>query len=217
MIDRTGITAPAIISAISRVHRVVRANEEYLNELDAVVGDGEHGLNLRRAFDRVNNKLSATEVEKPGEALRVIGFELVASGGGAGATLYGTAFMAGAKVADEVDVIDLSILSEVFDEALGDILDRGRAMLGDKTLVDALSPAADAVRAEAQAGSSPKEALASAAQAARNGAIATKEMEGRKGRSVYAGERALGVPDPGATSTYLVLAALADQPCRVPL
>jgi len=211
------ITTKQIVASVSRMSELISANEMYLNDLDAIVGDGEHGFNLKRAFNRVKEKISSASLENPGQALKMIGFELIASGGGAGTTFYGTAFIAVSKVAGEVQHINSQMLSDMFDVALSDITSRGKANLGDKTLVDALSPAAEAIKENVQAEKSPKEALVSAVAAAREGAIATKDMRGKKGRSLYAGERALGVPDPGATSTYLILAAMAGQSADTPL
>ena len=206
-----------VIAGIHRASETIQANESYLNELDAVVGDGEHGFNLNRAFHRALAKLPELEAAPLSDLLRSIGMELIASGGGAGTTFYGMAFVAASKVVGDNESINIQLLSEMMSSALADIQKRGGANPGDKTLVDALAPAVEAIQVASSAGKMQIQAMEAAVAAAREGAEKTKELVGRKGRSLYAGQRALGVPDPGATSTYLIIASLANQPVETPL
>lgn len=209
------ITFQDIIKGVIRISDEISKHEEYLNELDAIVGDGEHGLNLNRAFKRVRKKLLSSSFETPSEVLKTIGMELIASGGGAGATFYGVAFLAASKRVEGDKYIKAEKLSELFEAALDKIKQRGKAKQGEKTLVDALLPATQRIQKAQNTDSN--ELLEIAATAAKNGAISTKNMKGQKGRSLYAGERALGVPDPGAVSTYIILSALADVLPDIPI
>ncbi len=206
------ISIDQILEAVRRAALTIQANEAYLNELDAVVGDGEHGFNLSSAFQRVVGKLADFPTQSAGDLLRAIGRELVAAGGGAGTTFYGTAFMAAGKLALSANEIDAHLLSSMMEAGLDDIRKRGNAAPGDKTMIDALFPAVEAVRSGVyEKNASPCEALKLGAKAAFAGVESTKSMLGKKGRSLYAGERALGTPDPGATSAYLILASLAGE------
>jgi dihydroxyacetone kinase-like protein len=211
------LTTQDIIAAVEHVSDVIQLNESYLNELDAIVGDGEHGFNLNRAFARVKNKLAELSDNQISDLLRGIGMELIASGGGAGTTFYGTAFLAASKIAGNSEFIDKDTLEEMLSAALKDIRERGRASLGEKTMIDALQPAVEAFAEANKAENDLKEALLAAAAAARQGAILTKKMVGKKGRSLYSGERALGTPDPGAASTYLILAGFSGATVETPL
>lgn len=210
-------TPQQVVDAIGRVSTSITAHEAYLNELDAVVGDGEHGVNLSRAFSRVVQRLGAGYPEALDELLRLIGMELIAAGGGAGTTFYGIAFVSASKLAKGRASIDGDLLGTMLSTGLAEIRRRGAANPGDKTMIDALVPGVAAVEAAVAGGAGPCAALTAGARAAREGAAATKDMIGRRGRSVYAGERALGTPDPGATSAYLMLCALAGASESIPL
>lgn len=211
------ITIKDVVDAISRISQVIQLNESYLNQLDAVVGDGEHGFNLNRAFQRVSEKLPELPQNQARALLKGVGRELIAAGGGAGTTFYGTAFIAAGNSAGDVTSIDGNVLGEMLSAGIKDIRDRGHANLGDKTMVDALQPAVDAFIDANKAGQSISSSFAAAVKAARQGAIATKEMVGKKGRSLYSSERGLGTPDPGATSAYLVITGLAGVEGNTPL
>jgi phosphoenolpyruvate---glycerone phosphotransferase subunit DhaL len=206
-----------VTQAIQNASEVVQTHAQYLNDLDAVVGDGEHGVNLARAFRRVQDKLPDIPDDNLGNLLKGVGRELISAGGGAGTTFYGAAFLAASKVAGATTEINGALLAEMFSAALEDIQKRGGASPGDKTMIDSLIPAVENFKQSLASGNNLEEALQSAAGGAKAGALETKQMLGKKGRSLYAGERALGTPDPGAASAYLIFSALAGLEPEVPL
>ena len=211
------VTSQESVEAINRSADLVQFHAGYINDLDAIVGDGEHGINLAKAFKRVQEKLPPIHKENFGVFLKGVGIELIASGGGAGTTFYGMAFLAAGKAAGNAEEMDAALLREIFSAGLEDILKRGGASRGDKTMIDALGPAFEKLDESIQSGKDVPEALRSAVAGARAGAISTKEMLGKKGRSLYSSERALGTPDPGASSAYVILCGLADVEPELPL
>lgn len=211
------VTIQEAVEAINRSADKVQFHAGYINDLDAIVGDGEHGINLAKAFKRVQDKLPAIRKDNFGVFLKSVGIELIASGGGAGTTFYGMAFMAAGKAAGTAEEMDAALLRGVFSAGLEDIINRGGASRGDKTMIDAIGPAYEKLDESIQEGRDIREALYSAAAGARAGAVSTKEMIGKKGRSLYSSERALGTPDPGAASAYVILCGLADIEPELPL
>ncbi|TRW45274.1 dihydroxyacetone kinase subunit DhaL [Georgenia yuyongxinii] len=197
--------------ALDWVARAATAVSEHridLIELDRAIGDGDHGENMDRGFTAVTAKLAATRPESAGEVLKTVATTLMSTVGGAAGPLYGTAFLRGAKAAD--GELDAAGVAAVLEAALEGIRARGKAETGEKTMVDAWTPAAEAARAAADAGRSPVEALRAAADAAAAGADATVPMVATKGRASYLGERSAGHRDPGAESSSLLLAAAAE-------
>ena len=188
---------------------VVAQNRVALIDLDRAIGDGDHGENLDRGYTAVLGKLVEAETATVGEVFALVAKTLMSTVGGAAGPLYGTAYLRAAKVA-ESETLTAAGVADVLEAALGGIVARGKAELGDKTMVDAWSPAADAAREVAAAGGSAAEALTAAAEAAERGAAATEPLVARKGRASYLGERSVGHRDPGAQSTALLLRAAAD-------
>lgn len=194
---------------ILRLGQVIEQNRDYLTDLDRAIGDADHGINMAKGFRAVADKLQAAPPADPAAALKTVGMTLISTVGGASGPLYGTAFLrAAAAVAGKAELGGDDLLA-VMEAALGGIKDRGKAELGDKTIVDALQPAAEAIRAGLQNGAPVAAVARQAAEAARKGAEGTKEYAARKGRASYLGERSIGHQDPGATSTTLMLEALA--------
>ena len=186
----------------------VRAEREYLVQLDAAIGDGDHGINLNRGFDAVVRALSADEDSPPGKLLILAGKTLVSSVGGASGPLWGSALRRAGRTLGDAPTFDLTELAAALDAALAAIVDLGAAAPGDKTMVDAFSPAMVALHEAVNRGAPPHEALRAAAAAAEEGMRATIPMQARKGRASYLGERSIGHQDPGATSTALIIRAL---------
>lgn len=211
------ITINDAIDAISRAANNVQFHAQYLNDLDAIVGDGEHGINLARAFKRVQDKLPNISRDNFGILLKSVGLEMIAAGGGAGTTFYGTAFLAAGKVAGLAIEIDAALFGEMFSAAVEDISKRGGALRGDKTMIDALEPAFENFQKGIEIGNDINEVLRSAVVGAREGALSTKQLLGKKGRSLYSSQRGLGTPDPGATSAYLILCGIAGIETEIPL
>lgn len=195
----------------------VLAQREELSELDRLIGDGDHGENMARGFGAVAAAVEGSiQAENDGVApaatvggvLKLVATTLMSTVGGAAGPLYGTAFLRGAKVTD-AESIDSAALVAFLEAALGGIVARGKAEPGDKTMVDAWTPALAAARSAEQAGAAPAEVLAAAAAAAQEGVAATVPLVARKGRASYLGERSAGHQDPGATSTAILLDAAA--------
>ena len=189
---------------------VLKENREYLTELDAAIGDADHGANMDRGFKAVMSKMSELVDKDIGTVLKTVGMTLISTVGGAGGPLYGTFFLqAGMKSAGKME-LGLEDWTEALDAAVGGVVMRGKAELGDKTMVDALTPAVVALK-ESINGSVPLgQALQKSADAAKQGMLDTIPLVARKGRASYLGERSADHQDPGATSSYLILQAAAD-------
>lgn len=178
-----------------------------LTELDRQIGDGDHGENLDRGFRAVVAKMDgAPPPGQIGDVLKLVATTLMSSVGGAAGPLYGTAYLRAAKVTG-LEELDAHGVVALLEGALEGITARGKAVTGEKTMVDAWQPAVEAAEAAAGAGASTTEVLAAAAEAAHEGALATIPLLATKGRASYLGERSIGHQDPGATSTALILAA----------
>jgi len=199
----------ATIAAWMReIDGAVRAERDHLVQLDAAIGDGDHGTNMVRGFEAVVQALDGAGEQPPGKLLILAGRTLVSTVGGASGPLWGSALRSGGRVLGDSPTFDGGQLVEVLAAALGSVKDLGTAAIGDKTMVDALEPAVDALREKIASGASPAEAIDAAAAAAEAGMRATIPLQARKGRASYLGERSIGHQDPGATSTALIIRAL---------
>jgi dihydroxyacetone kinase-like protein len=189
---------------------VIEENKQHLTKLDAAIGDADHGINMDRGFKSILKKVPSVEDKDAGTILKTAGMALVSSVGGAGGPLYGTAFMqAGTAVAGKYELEAEDILAAL-DSALKGVVMRGKANLDDKTMVDAITPAVEAMREALDNGAGTIEALDEAAAAAKQGMTDTIPMLAKKGRASYLGERSIGHQDPGATSSYLLIQTMAD-------
>jgi dihydroxyacetone kinase-like protein len=187
----------------------VKDRRDYLTQLDAAIGDGDHGVNMDRGFEAVGKALSAQDGSlPPGKLLTVAGKTLVSTVGGASGPLWGTAFRRAGRALGDREELDGRDLVVALRAGLDGVVELGAAQPGDKTMVDALGPAIDALEAGLDSGQSLEAALAAATEAAENGAKATVPLQARKGRASYLGERSIGHQDPGATSAALIMAAL---------
>ncbi len=205
------ITTSDVSEYLRKVAEVLAENKEYLTELDSAIGDADHGINMDRGFQNVLRKLPAVEDKDIGTILKTAGMALVSSVGGASGPLYGTAFMqAGMAAAGKRELAAEDLLA-ILEAALKGVLMRGRANLGDKTMVDALTPAIDAMREALENGADLTEALDKATAAAEEGMKATIPLIAKKGRASYLGERSIGHQDPGATSSYLLIRTMAEM------
>lgn len=189
---------------------VIETNRDHLTQLDAAIGDADHGINMARGFTAVLAALDAKQPATPGAVLIVTGSTLISKVGGASGPLYGMAFRRAGQVLGTAEDVDLPVLSQALDAALAGVQQLGAAREGDKTLVDALAPATRALAKAVAEGATQGDALAAAVAAAAEGSAATVPMEARKGRASYLGPRSVGHEDPGAASTVLILAALRD-------
>lgn len=179
-----------------------------LIDLDRAIGDGDHGENMDRGFKAVVAKLDEGGIEDVPGVLKLVASTLMSKVGGAAGPLYGTAFLRAAKAVD--GQVDSNGVVALIEGALDGIVSRGKATTGEKTMVDAWTPALEAAKASAAAGKSPVATLRAAADAAAKGAEATIPLQATKGRASYLGERSIGHKDPGATSTAYILNAAAE-------
>jgi dihydroxyacetone kinase-like protein len=185
-------------------------NRRHLTKLDSEIGDGDHGTNMHRGFQAALERLDGAEPSTPADALKAVSMALVGKVGGAAGPLYGTAFLRASTALQGKDEVSAEDAAAALEAALGGIKQRGKAEVGDKTIVDALEPAAEAAKeAAGSADASVAAVLRAAAEAAAEGVEATKPLTARRGRASYLGARAQGHQDPGATSTYYLLDAAA--------
>lgn len=196
---------------IKTVGASVIENKSFLTELDAKIGDGDHGINMARGFEAVAVKLDGLGDGKDiGTVLKTIGMTLVTSVGGAAGPLYGTAFMRAAGPVQGKTAVENEAVAEMLNAAINGIKERGKATRGEKTMLDALEPAYDAYQAATQEGKDIVDSLEAACDAAQSGVEFTKTIIATKGRASYLGERSIGHQDPGATSSYLMLKAVVE-------
>ncbi len=198
-----------VLAWLRRSADVLREQRVYLSDLDSAIGDADHGINMDRGFTAVMDKLPGVAEADVGTILKTVGTTLVSTVGGASGPLYGTAFLrAGTALAGKQELQPADVLAGL-EAALEGIQARGRAQRGEKTMVDALAPAVDALRAALAGGQGLSDILRAAADAAEQGAADTIPMLATKGRASYLGERSIGHQDPGATSMSLLLRAAA--------
>jgi dihydroxyacetone kinase-like protein len=189
---------------------VLAENRDYLTQLDAAIGDADHGANMDRGFKAVMAKMPEISDKDIGTIFKTVGMTLISTVGGAGGPLYGTFFLqAGMKTAGKME-LSLEDWTAALEAALNGVIMRGKAELGDKTMVDALSPAVNTLKQAVEAHQTIDEALRQSAEAARQGMEDTIPLVARKGRASYLGERSAGHQDPGATSSFLILNTAAD-------
>ena len=183
----------------------IRANRDELSKLDSAIGDGDHGTTIARAMGIAEKVMDESEKADLKGLLKDVGWGVMGVDGGATGPLLGSFLMGLGKGLGEQETIDCPTLAAMFEDGLAGVRRQSRAQIGDKTMMDALLPAVEAMRRAADAGKSIKEALQKAAEAAENGAISTREFKARFGRAKNLGNRTIGFQDPGATSIALIL------------
>jgi dihydroxyacetone kinase-like protein len=204
------VTPRDVRECLAAIATAMATNEDRLTQLDAAIGDADHGANMRRGFAAVLARLPPEPDADIAAILRATGMALVSTVGGAAGPLYGTLFLRMATdVAGKAELAGADLVAAL-EAGIRGVAERGRAAAGEKTLLDALLPALEALRAAVAQGLDEPAALARAAQAAEEGARATVPMAARKGRASYLGERSVGHEDPGAASSALLLRATAD-------
>lgn len=203
------VDATTVRAWIEQSADVVRENKDHLTHLDSAIGDADHGINLVRGFDAVLVTLEEKAPDTPGAVLTTVGTTLISRVGGASGPLYGTAFRRAGRTVGTAPDVGPELLGSALEAALDGVVGLGAAAEGEKTMVDALAPAVRAYQQALAAGATFITAVHAAANAAAAGAEATIPMQALKGRASYLGPRSVGHQDPGATSTALLLAALA--------
>jgi dihydroxyacetone kinase-like protein len=189
--------------------RRILENAQYLTDLDAAIGDADHGINVNRGMTAVVAAIDESAPADMSTLCKQVGMTLVKSVGGASGPLYGTFFLRMATALGSADSIDAPGFAKALRAGVEGVVQRGRAETGDKTMFDALAPAVDTLDAALARGSELVAALADAAVAAGKGRDATEAMVARKGRASYLGQRSVGHLDPGATSAAMLIAAAA--------
>ncbi len=205
------VTIQQLTDWLRRFRTLADENQTYLTELDSVIGDADHGANMARGMAAVAAKLDSETAANIAELFKSVGMTLVTSVGGASGPLYGTFFLRFGMSGGPVTTLDAAGLGAALRAGLEGIVARGKAELGDKTMFDALSPAVDAWDAAVARGGTAADASVAALAAAEAGRDATIPLVARKGRASYLGERSAGHLDPGATSSTLLLRALAES------
>jgi dihydroxyacetone kinase-like protein len=208
------VQSDTIAAWMAEIGAAVRAQRDQLTQLDAAIGDGDHGTNMVRGFDAVERALAGRGEDAPGQVLITCGKTLVSTVGGASGPLWGSALRRAGRSLGYAPEIDGDRLVRALEAALAAIQELGAAEVGDKTIVDALEPAVATLRTALGAGEPLARALEAAAAAAEEGAQATVPLQARKGRASYLGERSVGHQDPGATSTALIMRALVRAVAR---
>ncbi len=204
------ISRDAVLAWVKNLAAAIAEQKDYLTRLDSDIGDGDHGANMHRGFQAVLGKLPGVADKDIGTIFKTVGMTLVSTVGGAGGPLYGTLFMQmGTATAGKTELM-LADWTAALDAGLKGVIMRGKANLGDKTMVDALTPAVEALKTASANGASLPDALKSSSQAAEQGMLATTPLVAKEGRASYLGERSAGHQDPGATSSDLLVKTAAD-------
>ena len=204
------ITQAQLMRWLEKCATVLETNKAYLTELDSPIGDADHGANIARGFATIVSKLTTVADKDIGQLLKMTGMTLMSAVGGASGLLYGNFFLKAATVASNKTEVTASELVQLLEAGQDGVVQRGRAVVGDKTMIDAWTPAINALREAVNAGQALPTALTAAVAAAEAGMKSTIPLQARKGRASYLGERSIGHQDPGATSTHLILQVLLD-------
>ncbi|MBE5904965.1 MULTISPECIES: dihydroxyacetone kinase subunit DhaL [Pseudobutyrivibrio] len=201
--------ATRVYQCLKEIGDKIMANKDFLTDLDREIGDADHGVNMARGFAAVVEKVPEDEGDI-GAALKKTGMTLLSTVGGASGPLYGTAYMEAAKVFAGKTAVSPEDFKAALEAAIAGIQKRGKAVKGEKTMLDALMPAYDAFSEKVDAGADLNEALDAACAAAAEGVEYTKTIAATKGRASYLGQRSVGHQDPGATSATLTLETIRD-------
>ena len=193
-----------LIEIIENIGKNIIENKEYLTDLDRAIGDADHGINMSKGFSAVNDKLDEMKGKDWGSILKTVAMTLISTVGGASGPLYGTAFVNGKMEVDQEDILN------IFEQTVEGIKMRGKSDQGDKTILDALIPAFEALKTAYDEGENTKAAVQRVEAAALEGVEYTKTIIAKKGRASYLGERSIGHQDPGATSTYIMIKSINE-------
>ena len=199
-----------LLAWIRKLHHVYAENKAYLTELDAAIGDADHGINMNRGFSAVAAELGKNAPADNSALLKTVAMTLIKTVGGASGPLYGTFFLRAAAACEGKGNLAPADVIALFDAGLAGVVQRGKAELNDKTMVDALNPAVAAMKKTLDAGAGLNDILAGGAAAAESGMKLTIGMLARKGRASYLAERSIGHQDPGATSSFLLIQTAAN-------
>ncbi|MBU3137821.1 dihydroxyacetone kinase subunit L [Clostridium gasigenes] len=196
---------------LNKIDFVLAENKLFLSELDAAIGDGDHGLNMNKGFNAVVEKIKTLPDEDISNIIKASGMALVSNVGGAAGPLYGTAFMKASMAIAKKTEIDINDFINMLEAALEGIKMRGKGVFGEKTMIDSLEPAFIEGRKALEKNSEAKEVLNIIKNSAENGMNETRKIIATKGRASYLGERSIGHQDAGSTSMYLILKTIAEE------
>ena len=200
-----------VIQIVSKMSRRMDKEKEFLTDLDNAIADGDHGINMARGFAAVETKLTSLGDKDIGTVLKTAGMTLVSAVGGSAGPLYGTAFMRSGMAMNGKTEMNISDFVSCLKVSVEAIMQRGKAVQGEKTMLDAMIPALEAIEKAVAEGLSDKEVILCGVEAAQKGVEYTKTIAATKGRASYIGERSIGHQDPGATSFTYLLEEVADS------
>lgn len=204
------VSKTQILAWLGRLDAVYAAKKEYLTDLDAAIGDADHGVNMHRGFGKVMEKLPEVADKDIGTILKTVGMTLMSSVGGASGPLYGTFWMKAGMLFPGKEELDAADFARLVEAGVDGIRQRGRPERGDKTMYDFWAPVLDAIRERAAAGDDVAAMVEAALPVGEKALAATIPLQARKGRASYLGERSIGHQDPGATSSCYMLETLRD-------
>lgn len=204
------VTTATLQDWLRRAAAALSENADYLTQLDSAIGDADHGTNMNRGFTAITAKLDAGSPADIPALFKTVGMTLISSVGGASGPLYGTLFLEMGKNSPADGEMSAADLEKALRAGVAGIVARGHAEVGDKTMVDALDPAIDALSASVASGASAADAVTAAAEAAQKGSDATEPLVARKGRASYLGERSAGHIDPGSVSATILLRTMSE-------
>lgn len=200
-----------MLNIIKKISDVIIENKDYLTELDREIGDGDHGVNLARGFEKIEAEIPKMDGSKPADVVNKMAMLLLSNVGGASGALYATALMKAAGCLKKYENVTPETIAEIWDEMIKGIQMRGKAVAGEKTMLDTQIPAYEAFKSAVTEGKTVAEAFALATEKAKAGMEGTKDIAATKGRASYLGERSIGHLDPGAVSSYLIIKTISEE------
>lgn len=189
-------------------NQIIGQNKDYLTQLDSAIGDADHGLNISRGFEKIQEKTTSIQSDDLGEILKQISLVLMKSVGGASGSLYGSMFLKMSSEASKKTELTDKEFIQLLQVGVKAITDRGKATLGDKTMIDVWVPSVQLAMQEVEKGKTLKETMKQVVEVAQQNKDNTKDMVAKKGRASYLGDRSAGHIDPGATSAFYLIQAL---------
>ncbi len=205
-----GLTLKEVLYILGKIENKITLNKQFLTDLDAAIGDGDHGINLSKGFRVAKEKIENVDFKDWGEILKTVGMAIVSNVGGASGPLYGTAFMKASMIGKGKTEITLLDYRDILQASIEGVKMRGKGEEGDKTMLDALIPAYKEICHGIENNTSLLETLENSVVAAKNGVDYTKLIAARKGRASYLGDRSIGHQDPGATSSSMILEVIFE-------
>lgn len=203
-ISLTSLTAEQVKNMFVYVGEQVIDSKPLLTEIDSAIGDGDHGVGMSVGFSNANEKLAAENYSDVNSIFKGIGKAMINNMGGASGVIFGTMFASGVKKLESKESLSLELLATIFEKGLIAVKERGKANLGDKTMIDALEPAVESLKNSAINNEGIVEALEKAAESAQDGVEKTKNYIAKFGRAKSLGERAIGHQDAGATTIWII-------------